>query len=123
MHLATAQDAAALFAPLFVGRDAEFVAAAYLDDARRLIGMTQSPGEQDRAALAVRRIIGEALKLEATGLILAHNHPSGDARPSDADIEATRHLSRTAAAVGVRLYDHLIFAGHDCRSLRALGLL
>ncbi len=106
-----------------MGRDAEFVAVAYLDEGRQLIDVTLSSGEQDNAVLPVRRIIGEALKLGATGLILAHNHPSGDARPSAADIEATRQLSQTAAAVDVRVYDHLIFSGGDWQSLRAPGLL
>ena len=57
------------------------------------------------------------------GWSIAHNHPSGDPSPSRADIEATRRLAEAAAALGIRLHDHLIFAGGDCRSFRALGLL
>ena len=54
---------------------------------------------------------------------MAHNHPSGDPRPSRADIQATRRLAETADALDIRLHDHLIFAGTDCRSFRELGLL
>jgi DNA repair protein RadC len=71
----------------------------------------------------MREIFRAALNHGAVGLIIAHNHPSGNPEPSRADIEATRTLAQTAASLGIVLHDHLIFAGDDCRSFRALGLL
>ena len=71
----------------------------------------------------MREIFAAALKCDAFGLVIAHNHPSGDPRPSRADIEATRRLAETAAALGICLHDHLIFAGGECCSFRELGLL
>ena len=71
----------------------------------------------------MRAIFAAGLRHGAEGLVIAHNHPSGDPEPSRADIEATRRLADVAAALGIRLHDHLIFAGGECRSFRELGLL
>lgn len=124
MIIATARDAANLFEPLFEDASEEKVAVAHLDGKRALLAMGEEiPGGGDAVDLPIRSIIAEALRLGSTGMILAHNHPSGDPQPSRADIEATRRLASTAAEVGIQLHDHLIFAGGECRSLRALGLL
>ena len=120
----TASDAADLIVPLFASASEEKVVAAHLDAGRRLIELIESGvGGTDEIELPVRAIIADALRLEAVGLIVAHNHPSGDSMPSDADLSATRILASTAANVGIRLHDHIIVAGGECRSLRALGLL
>ena len=124
MIVATAQDAAALFGPCFGEAADESVAIAHLDAGRRLIELVVvPPGEAAEVDLPIRRIIEDALRLGASGMLLAHNHPSGDAQPSWDDVEATRELAETAARLGIRLYDHLIFAGEEVCSLRALGLL
>jgi DNA repair protein RadC len=123
MHLATVQNAAALFRPMLAGSAVETVAIAYLREDRLLIEVSNSPGETNRATIPFERIIAEALRRGAAGLMLAHNHPSGDPTPSETDIAATRRLSDTAFAVGLRLYDHLVFAGTEYRSFRAMGLL
>jgi DNA repair protein RadC len=89
-----------------------------------MLALDRQPGSAgDTADLPLRQIIGAALAHGSQGLILAHNHPSGDASPSRADLDATRRLADTAASLGIRVHDHLIFAGRDCRSLRAMGLL
>jgi DNA repair protein RadC len=123
MQVATARQAADLLAPLLQSAGGEAVAVAYLGDRQQLLGTGRSEGGADAADLPIRQIVAEALRLGASGLIIAHNHPSGDASPSEADLSATRRLAETAAAVGLRLHDHLIFAGPGCRSLRELGLL
>jgi len=56
-------------------------------------------------------------------VIIAHNHPSGDARPSDADYRATRKLARAGEAIDLAVLDHLIFGASDCSSMRRMGLL
>jgi len=58
-----------------------------------------------------------------SGIVLAHNHPSGDAQPSDSDRIATRRLAAAAEALDCTVLDHLVFAGSDCTSLRRLGYL
>jgi DNA repair protein RadC len=119
-----AQEAAGLFEPCFAGAEGEAIAVAHLDAGRRLIELVViDPTATDAADLPVRRIVEDALRLGARGLIIAHNHPSGDAQPSWDDIEATRELAETAARLGIRLHDHLIVAGAETSSLRALGLL
>jgi DNA repair protein RadC len=57
------------------------------------------------------------------GIVLAHNHPSGDPRPSESDLHATRRLVTVADALDCTVLDHLVFAGTECTSLRRLGYL
>lgn len=97
---------------------------AHLDARQKLIALTvEEPGQCDAVQLPVRAMLSTALRLGAVSLIVAHNHPSGDPTPSEADRGATRALAAAAGGVGIRIDDHLIFAGAECRSFRALGLL
>jgi DNA repair protein RadC len=125
MLVATAQDAAELFRPLFDSARGEKLAVAFLDRERAVIEVREM-GEgagTDEVVMPVRRIMEEALRLGAAGLVVAHNHPSGNASPSAADLEATRELADVASRLGVRVHDHLIFAGGEMVSLRGMGLL
>jgi DNA repair protein RadC len=124
MIIVTVDHAEALLAPLFVDADVERVGVLHLGSGRALIGLTLQPeGSEGEVELPVAGILGTALKLGAAGIIVAHNHPSGDPAPSAEDRAATAALARGAAAVGVRLYDHLIFGGGRSSSFVALGLL
>lgn len=124
MRIDTASDAADLFRPLFAGLGEERIAVAHLDEERRLIGLTlEDEGGSDQVPVRVRRIVASALRLGSASIVVAHNHPSGDPSPSAEDLSATRALAEAAAAVGIRLHDHLIFAGGKCRSFRAEGFL
>lgn len=120
----TARDAADRLEPLFRDAADEKVAVLHLDSQRRMIAVTEeaSGGRRD-VEMPLRAIIAAGLKLGSAGIVVAHNHPSGDPRPSEADIAATRRLAQTAANVGIELHDHLIFAGGEVGSFRALGLL
>ncbi len=82
-----------------------------------------SRGCKDAVAAPLADILSQAVQLRSSALIIAHNHPSGDLRFSAADIDATRRLAELARALGMRLDDHLLFAGGRYRSMRALGLL
>ncbi|WP_172840768.1 JAB domain-containing protein [Allosphingosinicella indica] len=79
-------------------------------------------GAVDSAHLPIRAILQRALDCAATGLILVHNHPSGDPEPSRADIEATCALVEAARTFDLRLVDHVIVARAGWTSLRARGL-
>lgn len=123
MQFVTARDAADLFALRLGLASREQVAVAHLDCDRLLLAMTVWTGGADAAPLPISEIIAEALRLRSSGLVVAHNHPSGVTAPSAADIAATRRLAEAAAVVDIRLHDHLVFAGGACRSLRGQGLL
>lgn len=71
----------------------------------------------------MRAVLGEALRHDAAGFILAHSHPSGQCRPSGCDIAATRRLADVAQAIDIELIDHLIFTSDAVYSMRAGGLL
>ena len=94
-------------------------------DARRCYLGDASVGRGSFSALSVRmrEIFGEALRIDAWGIILAHNHPSGDCRPSSCDVAATRRLAEMAQALDIELIDHLIFTDTSVYSMRAGGLL
>jgi DNA repair protein RadC len=125
MIIRNARDAADRLGPLLGSPKApERVGIVHIGRSHALIGIsTLAVGEMDQVALPIRAIMAEALGRGAQGMVIAHNHPSGDPHPSVADIEATRLIAHTARGVGIRLHDHLIFAPGGCGSLRALGLI
>jgi DNA repair protein RadC len=121
--IVTARDAADLLGPLLADSVGETLAVLYLDADGRPIAVDETSVSADAIELPMREIFRAALNRGAAGLVIAHNHPSGDPQPSRADIEATRRLAETAATLDIVLHDHLIFAGGECRSFRELGLL
>ncbi len=80
-------------------------------------------GTMTTLAIRMRALLGEALRHDAAGIILAHSHPSGHCRPSGCDIAATRRLAEVAQALDIALVDHLIFTDDAVYSMRAGGLL
>jgi DNA repair protein RadC len=122
-RLGDAHAAGALFAGLAAER-LEVLAFAYLDADGQMLGMRHAPGEAaDRMTVPVRAVAGDALALDARGVVMAHNHPSGDPTPSLADREATRMLAALLRTLDVRLLDHLVVARGGTASFRAMGLL
>jgi DNA repair protein RadC len=82
-----------------------------------------SEGSVDEAALYVREVIRRAMDLGSTGIILVHNHPSGDPSPSRADIDLTRRVAEAGKKLGITLHDHIIIGTEGHASLRTLGLI
>jgi len=80
-------------------------------------------GTLDRAVVEPREILRRALIGRAAGVILYHNHPSGDPTPSREDREFTRRLASASEAVGVRLLDHIVVGREGCVSFREAGLM
>lgn len=80
-------------------------------------------GTMTTLAIRMRALLGEALRHDAAGIILAHSHPSGHCRPSGCDIATTRRLAEVAHALDITLIDHLIFTADAVYSMRAGGLL
>ena len=96
---------------------------AHVDDEARCLHVSRHQGDEHGADFPIHEIITDAAELGSAGILLAHNHPSGDARPSDSDCRATRRLATAAEALDCTVIDHLIFAGTECTSLRLLGYL
>jgi len=96
---------------------------AHVDDEARCVHLSRHEGDDNGAVFPLRTIIADAAIHGSAGILLAHNHPSGDARPSDSDFRATRRLATAAEALDCTILDHLVFAGSDCTSLRQLGYL
>lgn len=95
-----------------------------LDTQFRMIDVVQmSTGTVNQTMVYPREILATALKHHAVNLIIVHNHPSGDQRPSKQDIEMTKQLRTTLAGAQISLHDHLIVAGGVVVSLRNLGLM
>ena len=83
----------------------------------------QQGGTVDHTPVYPREVVKRALILNASAIILVHNHPSGDPSPSRDDIEMTNQIKLAAHAIGLVLHDHLIIGHGRHSSLRALGLL
>lgn len=80
-------------------------------------------GTTDSILLSMRDIAADAIAFGAAGVIMAHNHPSGDTTPSLADRHATCRIARALAVLQIRLVEHLIVSRTGWSSFRALGLL
>ena len=83
----------------------------------------QQRGTVDHTPAYPREVVKRALDLGATALIIAHNHPSGDPTPSQADIAMTREIRDAAAKLGIILHDHIIVGRSGTTSFKSAGLL
>lgn len=96
----------------------------FLDTRNRLIAdEAQARGTVNHTPVYPREVVKRALELQATALILVHNHPSGDPTPSRADIEMTAEVKAAATVLGIALHDHLIIGNGRHVSMRREGLL
>ena len=80
-------------------------------------------GAIDQAPFWPRIILRRCLELNSAGVIVVHNHPSGDHGPSKVDVETTARFCRAARCLEIDVHDHLIFSSSGHSSLRMLGLL
>jgi DNA repair protein RadC len=121
----TSPDAAAdLALPLLAGADRERCVVLLLDTKHRLLDRaTVSVGSVDHTFMAPRELYRDALLANATAVVVAHNHPSGDPEPSRDDELVTRRLVSAGEVVGVELLDHLVVAGDRWVSLARRGVL
>jgi DNA repair protein RadC len=96
----------------------------YLDRKNRLIAdEAQAEGTVDHTPVYPREVVKRALELNASALVMVHNHPSGDPKPSRADIDMTRRVKDAAAAVNITLHDHVIVSRGGHVSFRTDGLI
>ncbi|RMD89630.1 MAG: JAB domain-containing protein [Alphaproteobacteria bacterium] len=83
----------------------------------------QQEGTVDHTPVYPREVIKRALELQASAIILVHNHPSGDPTPSRADIEMTREIAEAGQKLGIALHDHVVIGRGGHASFKSLGLL
>ena len=112
------------FRPHLDGLLVEEFHAVYLDRRNRLIAhRALTRGTADFTVIDPRQVFREALRCDASAVLVAHNHPSGDPSPSEADRLVTRRLATAGRIVGVGLMDHLILAGEAHFSMAQEGLI
>ena len=116
--------ARALLFPVYFGLRVEKIVVLTLDSRLKLIRMNEmSEGTSFSATLDMRRIAEWVVSQNASAVILAHNHVSGPAEPSNEDLNATRQLQSMLRPLNTTLADHFIFAGDEVYSMAAHGLL
>ena len=109
--------------PHFVGRRNETVFLLCLDAKCKVLCCKEvGEGSVNSASVPIRRIVEMALSMNATSVVLAHNHPSGLALPSGEDVQTTRRLAVALDAVDITLADHIVVADDDYVSMAQSGL-
>ena len=112
------------YLPLMRDLRKEVFKVLLLNRANRLIKeVTISEGTLDASIVHPRDVFHEALLEKAAGVILIHNHPSGNASPSEEDLRITKQLVEAGRLLGIKVYDHIILAGETHRSLADEALL
>jgi DNA repair protein RadC len=102
----------------------EHLVGLYLDAQNMLITKeTISIGSLNTTRTHPREVLHPAIRHLAVGLVLAHNHPSGNLQPSRDDVEFTRTIRKAAELMGFEVYDHLIVASGGYVSMKERGLL
>lgn len=105
-------------------RETEQFRILFLDRKNTLVAdEEQARGTVDHVPVYPREVVKRALELNASALILVHNHPSGDPTPSQSDIDMTARVRDACEALGITLHDHLIVGKEAEVSFRSLGYL
>ncbi len=118
------KDAIAIFENELLHLKREEVHVLLLDTRHRVIRrVLVSAGGLSSAGLYPRELFREAIKANASAIVLAHNHPSGDPKPSPDDISTTNSLQKAAFMIGIELVDHIIVGHGSSTSLKEMGIL
>ena len=99
------------------GGQRETLMTIFLNAHNHVIGYDLNPGTVNHASIYVRELAKRAVLCNATGVIIAHNHPSGVCDPSPEDIRLTVSIKVALATFGIKLFDHLIVAPSECRRI------
>ena len=110
------------FVPRFYGKQNEEVYVMLLDDKKKVIKCEKVfEGTVNSTPITVKKVVAMAVNSNATGVILAHNHPGGIALPSKSDLRATEKIYRALELINIQLCDHIIVADDDFVSLADSG--
>ena len=122
--LNSTEKAGAYLTPFFAYERDEIALAVFLDTKLKVLSHKElSRGAVTATDISLRKIVEWALSLNASGVLLAHNHTSGVAIPSKADEASTRFIKDALAPIGLRLLDHIVVAGDDFVSMSDSGML
>lgn len=114
------RQAIAWFRSRLIGESRELCLALYLNARSKIIhSAVIAQGTLSKTIVHPRDVFSHAMQTEASSVLLAHNHPSGDPDPSDADMAMTRRFVEAGKLLGVPVLDHIIVATGGCLSLRA----
>ncbi len=104
--------------------DVEQFRVLFLDKKNRLIAdEVLQEGTIDHTPVYPREVAKRALELGSSAIILVHNHPSGDPRPSKSDIEMTKTIVKAGETLGIVVHDHIVISRGDYASFKTMGLL
>lgn len=121
--VSSTEEAGKYFVPKFMGKVNEEVYAMFLDDKKKMLNCKLiSKGSVNASAISIKNILNEVVSSNATGVILAHNHPGGVALPSPSDIQTTYKLYTALKLAEVNLCDHIIVADGDFVSMLDSGI-
>ncbi len=117
-QILSTEQAGKIFLNRFIGRQNEVIILMLLDAKRKMVYCEMlSEGNVDTAPVNIRKMVALVIHYNATAAFIAHNHPSGFALPSTADINTTYIVKRALNSVGAKLLDHLIISDGDYVSL------
>ncbi|MCF0261389.1 MAG: DNA repair protein RadC [Sphaerochaetaceae bacterium] len=103
-------------------RQQEYFLCIMLNGANEIIGVNVvTMGLVNRTLVHPREVFSEPIRMRATSVVLAHNHPSGNLIPSADDIEVTLRMKKAGMILGIEVMDHIIFSSDDYRSMRESG--
>ena len=124
-HMTHPDSVVALLMPTLGVADQEIVVALSVDSRYRLIhGSVVAVGDIDTVVVTPRCVFRDAVRVMAEGLVLVHNHPSGNPEPSDADVMVTNRFVRAGELLGIHVWDHVVIGrGGEFRSLQRMGLV
>ncbi|MBQ8684327.1 MAG: RadC family protein [Clostridia bacterium] len=117
-QLSSTQEHMQYLKPWFLGQREESVVLLSMDNKHKVLNCTRIfQGSVNSAQFNPRLAVQQALRDNATEVVLAHNHPNGFAFPSAKDVETTRYFQGILHALDITLVDHIVFAENDCLSM------
>lgn len=120
IQITSPEDASAFFGPKLRHLTKEVFIVAFLNNKKVMTGFHQiSSGGSNATIVEPAEVLRQAILNQAYSIILLHNHPSGRAEASTADINLTKRISESGKLLGIPVDDHIIIAGYEFVSLRA----
>jgi len=123
-RVSSPSDAVAFATAKIAGKKDEAFLVIYLDAKNKILRYEiEQEGTVNQAVVYPRKVIEGALRLGASGLILVHNHPSGETSPSTHDINLTSEIAKAAAPMDIKVLDHIIVGRKDFFSFKDEGII
>lgn len=120
IKITSPEEAVAFFGPKLRHLTKEVFIVAFLNNKKVMTGFQQiSSGGSNATIVEPAEVLRQAILNQANSIILLHNHPSGNNRPSTADINITKRIAESGKLLGIPVDDHIIIAGYDFVSLRS----